>query len=242
MLTHRLHANIRDGRERLPALPDRDDAPRRDPHRALDRLRPLGQIEQADVVVGSVVLNPGKRPEARHRRDGLQIVGSGADRRRDRPGRLLRELPAHRTTTRPSRCTTRSTAAAWRTCPAPCRSRRRRRWCLTLPTCCDSPAPFGGRAAGTDDALAKGPAHPQGALTRTPAPPRRTAWNHERRRRHRLTRPSALPVPSASLRAPGAAHRAEIRTTHAGAMSRGRLLVSRCRSAGSGRGDQTIRG
>ena len=53
-------------------------------------------IVDADLVVGAVLVPGGARPETRHPRDARDDeAGRGPRRRRDRPGRLLRDLASH---------------------------------------------------------------------------------------------------------------------------------------------------
>ena len=56
-------------------------------------LQVAASVEEADLVIGAVLIPGARRAEARHARDDLGHEGGrGRRRRRDRPGRLLRDL------------------------------------------------------------------------------------------------------------------------------------------------------
>ena len=89
------------------------------------------QIEEAlpgaDLVIGAVLI-PGAGAEARDARHAADPeAGRGSGRRRDRPGRPLRDLHDRPRTPILSSPWTASCTTAWPTCPEPCRSRPRKR-------------------------------------------------------------------------------------------------------------------
>ena len=94
--------------------------------------RPALEVEErdreADLVIGAVLVPGAQAPKLVTREHaGLMKPRLGARRRRDRPGRLLRDLPPRPPTpTRPTWSTGSSTTAS-PTCRAPCRSPRRAR-------------------------------------------------------------------------------------------------------------------
>ena len=143
----RLHRD-RDGGRRLRLRQvDRPPARARDSLRRalLDRL-----LDHAGDRGDAAARRPGDRRRPRPRRPrplrrapraaGADEARRGAGRRRDRPGRLLRDLAAdHPPATRPSRSTGSSTTAS-PTCPARCRSPRPTR-SPTRPCPTRSPSP-----------------------------------------------------------------------------------------------------
>ena len=85
-------------------------------------------IVEADVVIGAVLI-PGAVAPKLVTREMLGAMKDGRRplRRRDRPGRLRRDLARRRPTATRSTSSTASRTTASRTCPARCRSPRRRR-------------------------------------------------------------------------------------------------------------------
>ena len=95
------------------------------PHGRVQRLRDRARASlDADLLIGAVLV-PGAPRAAlvTQRAGGADEAGRGDRRRRDRPGRLLREHARRPpTTTRPTSCTASSSTAS-PTCRAPCRTR-----------------------------------------------------------------------------------------------------------------------
>ena len=87
--------------------------------------RDRGDAARADLVIGAVLVHGRAAPHVITREQlALMKPQRGAGRRRDRPGRLLRDLAARPPTpTRPTRSTGSPTTAS-PTCPARCRSPR----------------------------------------------------------------------------------------------------------------------
>ena len=143
VLDHRRrHRRLQRGGHRDRSRRERDDPRSLDRPHAPPRRDPLGPREPRDVVEpADRRVDQGRRrrhrrrpdprrarAEAHHARDAPRHEGRlGVLRRRDRPGRLRRDVTRRRRTASPSTRSRASRTTASRTCRARCRSRRRRR-------------------------------------------------------------------------------------------------------------------
>ena len=82
-------------------------------------------IADADLVIGAVLVPGARAPKLVTQRDAAaDEAGRGARRRRDRSGRMLRDVACHHAFGADLRGRRRSCTTASRTCPARCRSPR----------------------------------------------------------------------------------------------------------------------
>ena len=85
-------------------------------------------VRDADLVIGAVLVVGRRGAEARHARHGQDHEARrGAGGHRHRPGRLLRDQPAHHARRARPSSSTGSFTTAWPTCRARCRAPRRSR-------------------------------------------------------------------------------------------------------------------